>query len=293
MKPIALIAAGISATLLSACGGGSDAPTGAAAPSAPTSSPATPAPPPAAPPASATPGDVNVGGSPASPAALSFDRPNQISADSFANNFKVTVRAGDTLVLRSTLKATLSDVWFSRCSSNATAYYTGLTIAGQSQSCSLDLKHKFPEAGEFLIRVGYPEGNSGQLDAALLSAGQSPAPVATASGRPDQPRAFDLAALNPVASNAFFNHYAIDAKAGETLYIQVYPVVAPTPTDAARCASGSLYANYYSYGVVMDEQPSFVCGTYFEHKFASDGRYRFALRFKTEGQFRAVILPTS
>jgi hypothetical protein len=217
--------------------------------------------------------------------------PNEINSDTFLNHFKVVVRAGDTLIVKSNLQNTLTDQWFSRCAGNSTAYYTGILVQGASQSCSLNLKHTFTAAGEYLVSVGYPDGNSGYFEAALIAAGQNPPPTVGGSGTPDQPRVFDLSGNNSVASDDFYNYYAVDAKAGETIFIQTYLDRQPSGTDAARCVGGASYASYYSYGVLMNDEPTFVCGSYFERRFLTDGRYRFNFRTKhgASGFFRVVI----
>lgn len=239
----------------------------------------------------------NQGGNPSVPAIISLTVPNGINADKLNNYFKVSVTAGDTLIIKSTLKNTIDDRSAWLCRNNVAGSFKGIILDALSKSCSLNLTHIFTESGEHILSFDYGNVNNGFFDAAIIHKEQYPAPFKTASGRPEQPKVIDLQDNNKLSSNDFYNNYAYDAKAGQTIYIQAYLDKAISEIDAHRCRNNNQnYSNsYFAYGISLSlnlsDQSKYSCGDYFEHRFESDGRYYFNFRYLNgvNGYFRVVI----
>lgn len=221
---------------------------------------------------------------------MSLTRPNEITGDPFNNYFKVDVDVGDTLILRSTLAGVLADQDFARCSANPDEY-VGIRLNAEIRSCSLNFRYTFETAGEYRFQLGYPDQNFGYFEVAILPAGFKPAPADDASGAPDAPLPIDFTGDNELLVNDFYNHFAYDAKAGDTLYVQGYLDREESRQDTSRCVSNASYESYYAFGVISDDLNAFSCSSSFERRFEEAGRYYLNFRFKraTAGYFRAVV----
>ncbi len=237
----------------------------------------------------------NQGGNPSVPAIVSLTVPNGVSADKLNNYFKVSVTAGDTLIIKSTLKNTIDDRSAWLCRNNVAGSFKGISLDALSKSCSLNLTHIFTESGEHILSFDYGNLNNGFFEAAIIHKEQYPLPFITASGRPEQPKVIDLQGNNKLSSNDFYNNYTYDAKAGQTIYIQAYLDKAISEVDASRCRNSNSSNSYYAYGISLNlnlsDKSKYSCGDYFEHRFESDGRYYFNFRYLNgvNGYFRVVI----
>lgn len=233
------------------------------------------------------------GGTVAEPALMSLDNKNAIKADAFENYFKVTVSAGDTVIIRSTLQNALDDTESLRCSMSSNY---AISISSDIGSCSLNFKHTFVTGGVYTFHFKYPLSNYGYFNAAIIPAGAIFTPVASASGRPDSPRSIIIGgADNALSENDFFNNFAYDAQAGDTLHIQTYPDILPSSNDTLRCnMSSGKYDGASSYGVLISDTGGYSCSETFEHRFDQAGRYYLNIRFilGAKGFFRAVVVPS-
>lgn len=227
------------------------------------------------------------GGAADSPVLVSIDKNNEIKSDSFFNYFKISVSAGDTLVVKSTLRDELDGVLHRRCQENGDY---AIMLKDMAKSCSLDLKYTFNVGGTYLLHVKYPQGNSGYFNVALNSEGVALNPSINATGRPDDPRLMIVNGVdNNVSSNDFYNNFAYDAIAGDVLHIQAYPKVSPSVVDSRRCRE---LGGYYSYGIMIDTIGFYNCAEVLEYRFEETGRYFLKIKFphETEGFFRAVVV---
>lgn len=239
----------------------------------------------------------NSGGTVASPSVMSFVNGNEIKEDPFENYFKVTAAVGDTIIIRSSLQNTLDSQEIARCNyaSNFTISITNIT--SHAGSCTRHLKYTFESTGVYNFHFKYPRGNYGYFDATIIPAGSTFTSVASGTGRPNDPRPIITGgADNALSGNDFFNNFAFDAKAGDTLHIQTYPDVQPSSTDKARCTwSSGDYVSNSSYGVLTSDVGRFNCSEVFEHRYEKAGRYYLSIRFigNTKGFFRAIVVPSN
>lgn len=265
-----LVSASLLLVALSACGGGGgDATSNATPPAVETLK-------------------FNKGGNPANPAAISFAQPNEINSDSFQNNFKVTVKAGDTLIIKSTIMIPLENNWMRVCSSNQ-SMNQGIVLVDLQQSCNERIRYTFEKPGEHIVKILYPNNTPGFFDAALTSNATVAEPTQSASGEPNQPRLISLTGENLIVPNDFFNYYAIDLKAGSTIYIQSYVDKAATNIETRVCTGeGGSYD--FGFGIEIN-RTRFSCGNTLEHLATYDGRYFLNFRYLgiTQGYFKAVV----
>ena len=230
---------------------------------------------------------LNKGGNPADPAAISFVQPNEINPDSFQNNFKVTVKAGDTLIIKSTIMIPLEASWKLSC---ARAQDQGIVLGNLQYSCGEWSRYTFEKPGEHIVKILYPNKTPGFFDAALTSNATVAEPTLSASGTPNQPRLIALTGENLIVPNDFLNHYAIDLKAGNTIFIQSYVDKAATTAETNNCRRFDNYNSPYSFGIELNET-RFSCGNTLEHLATFDGRYFLNFRYPgmTQGYFKAVV----
>ncbi|MGH8493713.1 MAG: hypothetical protein ACRERR_11525 [Moraxellaceae bacterium] len=235
----------------------------------------------------------NAGGTISAPSSIREDIKNSISSDEFNNYFKVQALSGDTLIIKATMNATLDPTLYSRCVTESD--YT-ISI-GSEKSCSLNIKYKFTADGEYKIHFKFPGGNSGYFNAVVLTSSTTIVPSATANGAANQPRTISLGGTdNALSANDFFNNFAYNAEAGDTLHIQLYPSVNPSPTDSNRClmANGE-YNIYYSFGVAVVGISEYNCNNTFEYTFSSEGQHYLNIRFinGAQGYFHATVVPAA
>lgn len=233
---------------------------------------------------------LNPGGNAAAPAQMSFDIPNEIKADPFENYYQITVTAGDTIVINTTLISPLDSTKYMGCQLTTSAYFISVNY-GYS-SCKVHFKQTFTSDGVYTFHFDDALNNYGYFDAALISAGTSLNPSSGATGRPDDPRSIILGGTdNLLSANSFYNNFIYDAQAGETLQIQTYPNILPSGTDNLQCqTNGEDFESYYSYGVSINDS-KFTCNESFEYQFDQAGQYELNIRFLygAEGFFRAVV----
>ena len=232
---------------------------------------------------------LNKGGNPANPAAISFVQPNEINSDSFQNNFKVTVKAGDTLIIKSTIMIPLENNWMRACS-GVQSMDQGIVLGDLQHSCNEWIRYTFEKPGEHIVKILYPNNTPGSFDAALTSNATVAEPTLSASGKPNQPRLISLTGKNLIVPNDFFNYYAIDLKAGNTIYIQSYVDKAATNIETRVCSGSGNYNSLGTFGIELNET-RFSCGNTLEHLATYDGRYFLNFRYPgiTQGYFKAVV----
>jgi hypothetical protein len=230
----------------------------------------------------------NKGGNPANPAAISFEQPNEINSDSFQNNFKVNVKAGDTLIIKSTIMIPLENNWMRVCSFNQ-SMDQGIVLVDLKQSCNERIRYTFEKPGEHIVKILYPNNTPGSFDAALTSNATLAEPTLSASGKPNQPRLISLTGENLIVPNDFLNHYAIDLKVGNIISIQSYVDKAAT-TDETRVCNFDSGSYDFGFGIEINKT-RFSCGNTLEHLATYDGRYFFNFRYPsiTQGYFKAVV----
>lgn len=231
------------------------------------------------------------GGTVASPTSVSFKLPNEIKSDIFENYFRITVSAGDTIVIKSTLKNRLDEISHLRCVEK-TGDYT-IRINDDIKSCSLDMRHTFEIGGDYILHFKYPQSNYGHFDVALISSNASFSPSNNATGKPDDPRKIIIGGMdNQLSANDFYNNFIYDAQAGDTLHIQTYPNAIPKAIDNLRCIEQGNNYIYFAYGVWTNDLNKYNCAENFEHRYEKAGRYYLNIRFinGAEGFFRAVVV---
>lgn len=274
--------------LLSCGGGGGSTGNSSATPQPTPGSGGTPQP---SPDSGGTPQPVS-GGTAAAPAAMSFDNKNEIKADAFDNYFKITASAGDTIIIKSTLVNAVQDRDVLICNMNSDYM---IQIVGRHGACSLNLKFTFDTSGEYTVHFKYPQANYGYFNAAIIPAAATFSPTTSATGKPDDPRTIVTGgADNQLSENDFYNNFIYDAKAGDTIHIQIYPDTLPSSQDALRCnMSGGGYEDFTSFGVLTSDTGKFNCDQTFDHTFAQAGRYYLNIRFihGVKGFLRAVVVP--
>ncbi|MDX5406517.1 MAG: hypothetical protein LPK11_05680 [Chromatiaceae bacterium] len=270
--------------ILAGCGGGSENDAGNQSGSGGSGGSGTPLP------------QVNDGGQPSSPANISFSLPNVISSDSFNNYFKVTVNAGDRLVLNVDLESALTAEDTRRCFNSPETYVHG-SIESVIHFCAYDLVHSFATAGTYTVRFQYPRQQKGLFYAALLRSGTSYNALAAngSGGTPNQPRLMSFTSDNKINKLSIFNNYQFTGLAGDKLVFHTI-LNAPLASNAIRrCESGN-YDSHHSLGVSVN-YGNYSCSETTEYVLPNDGTYNFNLRFvsvdnygKIDGAFRVDLI---
>ena len=251
------------------------------------------------------------GGPVSNPTPIDFQNLNEIKVEDFYNHFRVNVDAGDILIISGSINTVIGDTDNRRCLEQ-NGYYTGIRILnlpdekdGIKRSCTPYFFHQFMEAGNYDLKLGFPDA-TGSFVATILPADSEPQlgnQVGT-GGLPDNLGRIDIDGKNKLASHPATNHFGYKGKAGETIYLQAYVDPREDRTTERRCSeSGDYFSNKYAFGwAVMSEdvsgriyhrQPVFSCSGSLEYTLPKDGIYHFNFRsfLGGTGYFYATTTP--
>jgi hypothetical protein len=199
-----------------------------------------------------------------------------ISSDDAQNYFKVSVQAGQRIVIFSALETYLDDQSFARCGSNPTGYHVGISLVGTDASaCANNFEHTFDFSGEAEFRFGYPYENSGVFvysivgdadDSGILEANGE-------GGLPDSPRRIDVFGENTINSNNLVNYFVYEGVAGETITLNAYLNGSIAGQDPTRCSSSTgseSLENHYTYGFAVNNR-QYNCDNELSYTFTENG----------------------
>lgn len=250
--------------------------------------------------------EVNPGGTVSNPARIDYKNLNAISADEFDNHYVVNARAGDTLIIEAEMEFALDSTGFRRCYETDTSW-TGIRFIGSEdrsdRGCSRFFYYEFTEDTQEILKLGFQEGNQGFFVATLLKPDD---PYFMHEGVGEGGNAnllgqVDFDGENELFGESFMNHYVIQGREGETVYLQAYVDPAEYSETFNRCQRGQGFSRHYAYGwSAMSEvrradgnyrdEPIYNCSDYLEYTFPQDGTYHFNFRSTRNGSghFRAT-----